>query len=129
MGEPGYTGEGNMRGKRAVTGLLAAFVTVVSLVVVPALYAAPNDPDPKTSGEHIAYTFCHRTGSVSNPFVAVTADDAAWAEAHMPGTNPAHPLLNGNDDKLIGVDVVNPPRGPISEDECDGKEPPPDPKG
>ena len=118
-----------MKGKRAITGWLTAVVTAVALVVVPALNAAPNDPDPKTSGEHIAYTFCHRTGSVSNPFVAVTADDAAWAEAHMPGTNPAHPLLNGNDDKLIGVDVVNPPRGPLSEDECDGKEPPPDPKG
>jgi hypothetical protein len=110
-----------MRGKRAVTGLLAAFATVVSLVVVPALYAAPNDPDPKTSGEHIAYTFCHRTGSLTNPFVAVTADDAAWAEAHQPGSDPAHPPLNGNDDSLIGIDLANPPRGPIDGEDCDVK--------
>jgi hypothetical protein len=111
-----------MGGKRASTGLLAAFVTTVSLVAVPVVYAAPDDPAPKTSGEHIAYTFCHRTGSLSNPFVAVTSDDAAWAEAHQPGSVPGHPVLNGNDDVLIGIDLANPPRGPISADECDGKD-------
>ncbi len=116
-----------MRG-RWVT--LATLVATGALVVVPALNAAPNDPAPKTSGEHIAYTFCHRTGSESNPFVAVTSDDAAWAEAHRAGTNPAHPPLNGNDDRLIGIDVANPPRGPISGEGCDPKDPPPctDPK-
>ncbi len=114
-----------MKGKRAVTGLLAAFVTVVSLVVVPALYAAPTDPTPKTSGDHIAYTFCHRTGSLSNPFVVITTDDAAWAEAHMPGTDPAHPPLNGNDDIFIGINL-DPKK--VSDDVCDGKVPPPDPK-
>jgi hypothetical protein len=114
-----------MKGKRAMTGWLTALVTAVALVVVPALNAAPNDPDPKTSGEHIAYTFCHRTGSESNPFVAVTADDAAWAEAHMPGTDPAHPVLNGNDDSLIGIDLADPPRGPIAGEDCDVKNPPP----
>ena len=114
-----------MQGRRVITGSLAAFV-VACAFVVPAL-AAPNDPDPKTSGDHIPYTFCHRTGSESNPYVAVTADDAAWAEAHMPGTEPAHPpKLTDNDDILIGTNVADPPRGPISEDDCVGKEPPKD---
>jgi ABC-type sugar transport system substrate-binding protein len=110
-----------MRGKRAVSGLLAASVTAVALVVVPALSAAPNDPTPKTSGEHIAYTFCHRTGSLSNPFVVITTDDAAWAEAHMPGTDPAHPPLNGNDDIFIGINL-DPKK--VSDAVCEGKEPP-----
>jgi len=118
-----------MKGKRAITGLLAGLVVVASLVVVPALSAAPNSPDPKTAGDHIAYTFCHRTGSLSNPFVAVTADDAAWAEAHQPGSTPAHPPKNDNDDMLIGTNVVDPPHGPIAADDCDGKNPPPDDGG
>ena len=117
-----------MKGKRAITGWLTAVVTAVALVVVPALNAAPNDPNPKTSGEHIPYTFCHRTGSLTNPFVAVTADDAAWAEAHQPGSEPGHPVLNGNDDILIGIDLADPPRGPISGDDCDGKDTGPPPK-
>ena len=40
-----------MKGKRAMTGLLAGLVAAVSLVVVPALSAAPGSPDPKTAGE------------------------------------------------------------------------------
>ena len=115
-----------MTGKRAMTGLLAGLVAAVSLVVVPALSAAPGSPDPKTAGDHIPYTFCHRTGSLSNPFVAVTSDDAAWAEAHQPGSIPAHPPKNDNDDMLIGTNVVDPPHGPIAADECDGKNPPDD---
>ena len=117
-----------MKGKRAMTGLLAGLVAAVSLVVVPALSAAPGSPDPKTAGDHIPYTFCHRTGSLSNPFVAVTADDAAWAEAHQPGSIPGHPPLNGNDDIRIGIDLADPPRGPISGDDCDGKDTGPPPK-
>jgi len=117
-----------MKGKRAITGWLTAVVTAVALVVVPALNAAPNDPDPKTSSDHIPYTFCHRTGSLTNPFVAVTADDAAWAEAHQPGSIPGHPPLNGNDDILIGTNVVDPPHGPIAGDDCDGKDTGPPPK-
>jgi ABC-type sugar transport system substrate-binding protein len=115
-----------MKGKRAMTGLLAGLVAAVSLVVVPALSAAPDSPDPKTAGDHTPYTFCHRTGSLSNPFVAVTSDDAAWAEAHQPGSTPAHPPKNDNDDMLIGTNVVDPPHGPIAADECDGKNPPDD---
>lgn len=103
---------------------MAASVAACALVVVPVLNAAPNDPDPKTSGDHIAYTFCHRTGSLTNPFVAVTSDDAAWAEAHHPGSTPAHPMLNGNDDVQIGIDLVDPPRGPISGDDCKDVSPP-----
>ena len=119
-----------MRGKRAVTGLLAAFVTVVSLVVVPALYAAPNDPAPKTSGEHIAYTFCHRTGSVSNPFVAVTADDAAWAEAHHAGFRSRRTRSSTATTTISSASTSQTRRaGRSSADECDGKDPPPDPKG
>jgi hypothetical protein len=115
-------------GKRATIGLLAAFATTVSLVVVPGVYAAPDSPSPKASGVHIAYTFCHRTGSEKNPFVFVTADDAAWAEAHHAGSEPAHPVKNGNDDILVGIDLVDPPRGPAGTvDECDPKKG--DPKG
>ena len=117
-----------MRGRRVIGGSLAASVAACALVVVPVLNAAPNDPDPKTSGDHIAYTFCHRTGSLTNPFVAVTSDDAAWAEAHQPGSEPGHPVLNGNDDMLIGIDVADPPRGPISGEDCDVKDPGPPPK-
>ena len=40
-----------MKGRRAIGGSLAASVAAVALVVVPALSAAPNDPDPKTSGD------------------------------------------------------------------------------
>ena len=114
-------GRFSWKGKRTTTGLLAALGTTISLVVVPAVYAAPNDPDPKTSGEHIAYTFCHRTGSESNPFVVITTDDAAWAEAHMPGTDPAHPPLNGNDDIFIGINL-DPKK--VSGEACEGKDPP-----
>ena len=39
----------------------------------------------------------------------------------MPGSEPAHPVLNGNDDILIGIDLTDPPRGPIAGDDCDGK--------
>ncbi len=111
-----------MRGTRVIGGSLAASVAACALVVVPVLNAAPNDPDPKTSGDHIAYTFCHRTGSESNPFVVITTDDAAWAEAHIPGTDPAHPPLNGNDDIFIGINL-DPKK--VSDDVCLGKEPPP----
>jgi hypothetical protein len=114
-----------MKGRRVIHGSLAALVVACAFVVVPALSAAPNDPDPKTSGEHIAYTFCHRTGSESNPFVVITTDDAAWAEAHMPGTDPAHPPLNGNDDIFIGINL-DPKK--VSDAVCEGKEPPPPPK-
>ena len=111
-----------MKGRRVINGSLAALVAAGALVAVPALYAASNDPIPKTSGDHIAYTFCHRTGSESNPFVVITTDDAAWAEAHMPGTDPAHPPLNGNDDIFIGINL-DPKK--VSDDVCLGKEPPP----
>ena len=111
-----------MTGKRVMLGLLCAFVGAASLVLVPAVVAAPNDPAPKTSGEHIAYTFCHRTGSESNPWVVITTDDAAWAEAHMPGTDPAHPPKNGNDDIFIGINL-DPKK--VSDEECDKAAPPP----
>jgi predicted anti-sigma-YlaC factor YlaD len=111
-----------MKGRRVINGSLAALVAAGALIVVPALYAAANDPAPKTSGDHIAYTFCHRTGSESNPFVVITTDDAAWAVAHMPGTDPAHPPLNGNDDIFIGINL-DPKK--VSDDVCSGKEPPP----
>jgi len=104
-----------MQGRRAVVGLLAALVAASAFVVVPMAYGAPNDPNPKTSGEHIAYTFCHRTGSEKNPYVVITTDDAAWAEAHMPGTDPAHPALNGNDDIFIGINL-DPKK--VSDDLC-----------
>ena len=57
----------------------------------------------------------HRTGSVSSPFVVITTDDAAWAEAHMPGTDPAHPPLNGNDDIFIGTNLD---AKKVSRDDC-----------
>ena len=49
-------------------------------------------------------------------------------KAHQPGSEPGHPVLNANDDILIGVDVADPPRGPISGDDCDGKDTGPPPK-
>ena len=90
-----------MNGRRAVFGLLAVFVVAISFVIVPASFGAPNDPDPKASGDHITYIFCHRTGSLSNPYIVIGTDDAAWAEAHITGVDPAHPPKNDNDDFLI----------------------------
>jgi hypothetical protein len=115
-----------MKGRRAVFGALAAVVATSSLVVVPVALADPNDPAPKTSGEHIAYTYCHRTGSLSNPWVVITTDDAAWAEAHILGSTPGHPPLNGNDDILIGIDLADPKS--VTDEDCDKVAPPPDPK-
>jgi|SoiMethySBSTD1v2_1073268.scaffolds.fasta_scaffold00680_33 hypothetical protein len=109
-----------MKGIRVVIGSLAALVAAAGFIVVPATYAAPNDPDPKAAGEHITYVYCHRTGSASNPFVVIGTDDAAWAEAHITGVDPAHPPQNGNDDVLIAFGVGLSAKD-FSEDDCEKK--------
>ena len=86
-----------MKVKRTAIGSFAVFVMAISFVVIPSALAA------KEPG-HTAYTFCHRTGSATNPYVVITTDDAAWAEAHMDGSDPAHPVLDGRDDVFIGID-------------------------
>ena len=109
-----------MKGTRVVIGSLAALVAAAAFIVVPATYAAPNDPDPKASGEHITYVYCHRTGSASNPFVVIGTDDAAWAEAHIPGVDPAHPPQGNpvdNDDILIAFGIGLKAKD-FSEDDC-----------
>jgi len=109
-----------MKGRRAFVGLFAALVVAMSFVVVPLALGAPNDPDPKQSGDHITYIFCHRTGSESNPYIVIGTDDAAWAEAHITGVDPAHPPQNGNDDILITKGVgLN--QKDFSTDDCKGK--------
>jgi hypothetical protein len=94
-----------MTGKRAVTGLLAAFVIAVSFVVVPAALAV--EPPPNKQPGHDAWTFCHRVGSDKNQYVVITTDDAAWAEAHVHGSDPAHPMLDGRDDIFIGLNLTD----------------------
>jgi hypothetical protein len=117
-----------MVGRRVMLGLLAVLVAIAGLMVVPPVIAAPDDPAPKTSGEHITYVYCHRTGSASNPFVVIGTDDAAWAEAHITGVDPAHPPQGNpvdNDDFLIAFGIGLKAKD-FSEDECEKKDPPPD---
>ena len=113
-----------MRGKRAVSGLLAASVMVISAVMVPMALAEP--PPLKESG-HTTWVFCHRTGSESNPYVVIATDDAAWAMAHVHGSDPAHPVLDGRDDVYIGIVGVDIFDKKQADDICDGKNPPPPP--
>ena len=103
-----------MKVKRAVISMFAVLVAAVSFVVVPAAVA---DPVPTVKGpDHNAVTFCHRTGSLSNPWVIITTDEAAWLEAHQPGSEPGHPPKNYNDDVLIGVNL--PVTKGLDEDSC-----------
>ena len=115
-----------MKGRRVLLGSFATLVVAISFVVVPATFAAPNDPDPKASGEHITYIYCHRTGSATNPFVVLGTDDAAWAEAHITGVGPAHPPQGNptdNDDFLITFGVGLKKQN-FTEDDCKKAEPP-----
>jgi len=94
-----------MKGTRLATGSVAAFVIACAIFVVPAL-ADSNSPNPKDAGDHVAYTYCHRTGSESNSYIVITTDDAGWADAHQTGSTPAPPpKLTDNDDILIGIDL------------------------
>ncbi len=77
-----------MKASRALWGVIAAVVSATSLFVVPSALAGP--PDTKV-------TFCHRTGSETNPYVVITTALSAWQEAHNP-TDGSHPALNGRDD-------------------------------
>ena len=43
---------------------------------------------------------CHRTGSLSNPYVVINIPYTAWLHAHS-DTTGSHPDLNGNHDKLL----------------------------
>ena len=107
-----------MRGWKALAGLVAALAVAVSFVAVPAALA---EPDPFKEPGHTTWVFCHRTGSDSNPYVVIATDDAAWAEAHVHGSDPAHPVLDGRDDiyiGIVGVDIFDKKQ---ADDICDGK--------
>ena len=80
----------------ALMGLMAALVAAAAFMVPAAL----ADPPGGTT------TFCHRTGSETNPYVVITTSTVAWLVAHQPGAN--HPTLNGRDDI-----------GPLDEEEGD----------
>ena len=117
-----------MKGKRerVILGSLMVIVFGMALVLAGVALADANNPDPKTSGDHITYIFCHRTGSLSNPYIVIGTDDAAWAEAHITGVDPAHPPQNGNDDVLLDHGVgLN--QKDYSTDLCVNGPPPPPP--
>lgn len=107
-----------MKGWRALAGLVAVLVTAVSFVVVPAALA---EPLPDKEPGHTTWVFCHRTGSDTNPYVVIATDDAAWAEAHVHGSTPGHPILDGRDDIYIGIVGVDIFSKKQADDLCDGK--------
>jgi hypothetical protein len=45
---------------------------------------------------HVHVIICHRTGSLSHPYVVINISKSAWLEGHT-----THPTLNGNDDILL----------------------------
>jgi hypothetical protein len=45
---------------------------------------------------HVHVIICHRTGSLSHPYVVINISKSAWLEGHA-----THPSLNGNDDILL----------------------------
>jgi hypothetical protein len=51
---------------------------------------------------------CHRTGSASNPYVVLNIPWTAWSEAHDPGSDHAHPPLEGRVDILLEAPASRP---------------------
>lgn len=90
-----------------------ALLGVLGTLGVAAAFAVPV---AFAGSPHVAVTFCHRTGSETNPYVVITTDDDAWNRAHSNVTG-SHPTLNGNDDFIV-------PEG-TTKDQCDAKNPPP----
>jgi len=94
-----------MKVSRALLGLIAVLIVTAAFVVVPGAMAVP--PDSKV-------TFCHRTGSETNPYVIITTAESAWLNAHQPGAN--HPTLDGRDDIFLHFGEQD------SKDSCDVKD-------
>ena len=54
----------------------------------------------QSANAHHHVIICHRTGSLSNPYVVINIPYTAWLHAHS-DTTGSHPDLNGNHDKLL----------------------------
>lgn len=61
---------------------------------------APTTSKGQSANAHHHVVICHRTGSLSNPYVVINIPYTAWAHAHS-DTTGSHPDLNGNHDKLL----------------------------
>jgi hypothetical protein len=55
----------------------------------------------RSNDAHHHVIVCHRTGSASNPYVVLNIPWTAWSEAHNPGSEHAHPPLDGRADILL----------------------------
>lgn len=54
----------------------------------------------QSANAHHHVIICHRTGSLSNPYVVINIPYTAWVHAHS-DTTGSHPELNGNKDKML----------------------------
>ena len=54
----------------------------------------------QSANAHHHVIICHRTGSLSNPYVVINIPYTAWLHAHS-DTTGSHSDLNGNHDKLL----------------------------
>jgi hypothetical protein len=54
----------------------------------------------QSANAHHHVIVCHRTGSLSNPYVVINIPYTAWLHAHS-DTTGSHPDLNGNHDKML----------------------------
>jgi hypothetical protein len=54
----------------------------------------------QSANAHHHVIICHRTGSLSNPYVVINIPYTAWLHAHS-DTTGSHPDLNGNHDKML----------------------------
>ena len=60
--------------------------------------AATSEGQSANAHHHVI--ICHRTGSLSNPYVVINIPYTAWLHAHS-DTTGSHPDLNGNHDKTL----------------------------
>lgn len=60
----------------------------------PAKAATPSKGQSANAQRHVIV--CHRTGSLSNPYVVINIPYTAWTNGHT-----THPAKNGNSDKLL----------------------------
>ena len=67
-----------------------------------------NNSKSRSSEAHHHVIVCHRTGSVSNPYVVINIPWTAWSGAHSSESAHAHPALDGRVDVLLADPASRP---------------------
>lgn len=105
---------------RPKIGLILALALVVGAIAAPAGATKPNPDDPNLESGHKIW-ICHATSSLSNPYVKILIDIAAWdiADPDSNDHGPMHHLREKNGIIWGDYALVNP------DDECGLDIPPP----